>query len=35
MKKIVGHSPDYIEAMLMRSVFDLKKRRCFRGLGLL
>ena len=24
MKKMVGHSPDFIEAMLMRFIFDIK-----------
>lgn len=25
MKKVVGHSPDFIEALLMRMIFDIKK----------
>lgn len=35
MKKIVGHSPDFIEAMLMRYIFKIKKRKTkhIKGLG--
>lgn len=34
MKKLVGHSPDYIEALLMRMIFEIKKRRRkIKGLG--
>lgn len=36
MRKIVGHSPDFIEAMLMRTIFDLKRtHRTIPSLGLL
>ena len=36
MKKLVGHSPDYIEALLMRMIFEIKKRRKkIKGLGYL
>lgn len=36
MKRLVGHSPDFIEAMLMGMVFIIKKkRRSIKGLGLL
>lgn len=27
MKKLVGHSPDFIEAMLMRMIFEIKKKK--------
>lgn len=34
MKSIVGHSPDFIEAMLYRKIFDIKKRNSKpKGLG--
>lgn len=34
MKQLVGHSPDFIEAMLMRFIFDIKhKRKHITGLG--
>lgn len=35
MKKIVGHSPDFIEAMLMMYIFKLKKHKTkhIKGLG--
>ena len=34
MKKIVGHSPDFIEAMLMRFIFEIKhKHKHITGLG--
>lgn len=34
MKSIVGHSPDFIEAMLYRKIFDIKKRNNKpKGLG--
>ena len=26
MKRIVGHSPDYLESLLMRMIFDIKKK---------
>jgi hypothetical protein len=36
MKRFVGHSPDYFEALLMIKIFEIKKRnRHFKGLGLL
>ncbi len=36
MKSIVGHSPDFIEALLMRMIFEIRhKRGQFKGLGLL
>lgn len=36
MKRLVGHSPDFIEAMMMAMIFIIKKKkRNFRGLGLL
>ena len=36
MKKLVGHSPDFIEALLMRMIFDIKhKRKHIKGLGLI
>lgn len=30
MKKLVGHSPDFIEAMLMRMIFEIKKKKSGR-----
>ena len=34
MKKIIGHSPDFIEAMLMAMIFLIKKKkRTIKGLG--
>jgi hypothetical protein len=34
MKKLVGHSPDFIEAMLMRFIFEIKhKQKHITGLG--
>lgn len=34
MKQLVGHSPDFIEAMLMRYIFNIKhKRKHITGLG--
>lgn len=34
MKKLVGHSPDYFEALIMRMIFEIKKKRKqIRGLG--
>lgn len=34
MKKIVGHSPDFIEAMLMKFIFEVKhKHKHIKGLG--
>lgn len=36
MKKLVGHSPDFIEALLMRMIFEIKhKRKHIKGLGLI
>lgn len=35
MKRLVGHSPDFIEALMMRMIFELKHSRRIRGLGLL
>jgi hypothetical protein len=36
MKRLVGHSPDFMEGLLMIKIFDIKKRnRHFKGLGLL
>lgn len=36
MKKLIGHSPDFIEAMLMIEIFKIKKKkRIIRGLGLI
>lgn len=37
MKRIIGHSPDFIEALLMVIIFKIKvkKKRIFRGIGLL
>lgn len=36
MKKLIGHSPDFIEGMMMRMIFEIKRnRRHIRGLGLL
>lgn len=36
MKTMVGHSPDFIEALIMAMIFKIKKRqRSFKGLGLL
>ena len=37
MKQIVGHSPDFIEAMMMIMIFDIKKKKIIhrRGLGFL
>lgn len=35
MKKLVGHSPDFIEAMLMVMIFDIKKKKIRKGLGYL
>jgi hypothetical protein len=36
MKRLVGHSPDFIEAMLMRMIFEIKhKRKHIKGLGLI
>ena len=35
MKKLVGHSPDFIEAMLMIMTFDIKKTKIRKGLGFL
>lgn len=37
MKKTVGHSPDFFEALLMRMVFEIKgkRHRKFKGLGLI
>jgi hypothetical protein len=33
MKKIVGHSPDFIEALLMAMIFFVKHKRTIKGLG--
>lgn len=35
MKKLVGHSPDFIEAMLMVMIFDIKQMKRRHGLGFL
>ena len=36
MKRIVGNSPDFIEGLLMRMIFEIKhKQRRIKGLGLL
>ncbi|MBR1725786.1 MAG: terminase family protein [Muribaculaceae bacterium] len=35
MKKLVGHSPDFIEAMLMVMIFDIKQMKKRHGLGFL
>lgn len=36
MKKLIGHSPDFIEAIFMAMIFHInKKKRTIRGLGLL
>lgn len=32
MKKIVGHSPDYIESLVFRFLFQLKRNRTVKGL---
>ena len=34
MKKLVGHSPDFIEAMLMRFIFDIKQHKTHKIIGL-
>jgi hypothetical protein len=34
MKKLVGHSPDFIEAMLMRFIFDIKQQKTRKIIGL-
>lgn len=34
MKRIVGHSPDFIEAMLMRFIFDIKQHKTHKIIGL-
>ena len=35
MKKIVGHSPDYFEALFMRMIFDIKKTKHSKPKGML
>lgn len=35
MKRVIGHSPDFIEALFMKEIFHLKKARNIKGLGLL
>lgn len=35
MKKIVGHSPDYVESLFMRMIFDIKKTRHCKPKGML
>lgn len=35
MKRAVGHSPDYIEALVMIMIFELTKRKISKGLWLL
>lgn len=35
MRRLIGHSPDFIEALLMGKVFKLKKNKSYKGLGLL
>ena len=34
MKRAVGHSPDFIEAMLMRFIFDIKQHKTHKIIGL-
>ena len=34
MKRAVGHSPDFIEAMLMRFIFDIKQQKTRKIIGL-
>lgn len=35
MKRLIGHSPDFVEAMVMRFIFDIKKtKRRIKGIGL-
>lgn len=33
MKRMIGHSPDFIESLYMRVIFDLKRKKIFKGLG--
>ena len=35
MKKIVGHSPDYVESLFMRLIFEIKKTRLCKPKGML
>lgn len=35
MKQRIGHSPDFIEALIMRMIFELKTPRKIKGLGFL
>ena len=35
MKKIVGHSPDYMESLLMRMIFEIKRTKHCRPKGML
>lgn len=35
MKKLVGHSPDYMESLLMRMIFDIKRTKHCRPKGML
>lgn len=35
MKRIIGHSPDFFEAMLMRMIFEIKKKKSHKPKGLL
>lgn len=35
MKKIIGHSPDYMESLIMRMIFDIKKTKHCKPKGML